>query len=754
MALNKPVELLYDGSKPPVSILSVIELCSSVGQQVISKSVNDCTTNKLLFYNGEELHSDELIIRYLARLHDVKQYSNASDTLRLYGNNPLESTQIDYFIDICKYINNKDTLIDYVTHLNKHLVYRTFLVGEHITIADLLIWQSITYNVRFNAFSKQMHTDVQYVDINRWYTHIQSMDILSSSMKLYDELKQSKQEKYHSSSTTGSFNIELKGEKNQRIVTRFPPEPSGYLHIGHAKAALLNAFYAHENSDGTLIVRFDDTNPNKEKNEYIDSILNDLKTLEIKYDKLTWTSDYFDIIIQYGKQLIESGHAYVDDTPVDVMREQRMDGIESHARNNSVSENIRLFNEMQAGSEIGLKCCVRAKIDMSLPNKCMRDPTIFRCKIDVPHHRTGTKYKMYPIYDFAVPIVDSLEGITHAMRTTEYTDRNPQYQWFLQALNLRTVHILEYARLTFSFTLMSKRKLQWFVDTGRVDNWYDPRFPTVQGIIRRGMTVRAIHEFMHSQGFSRNVNVQEWDKIWTMNKKIIDPVAHRYTALNKTNLCKIILTSTNNDLPNKLEYISVQLHPKHPDIGNKLVGRSNILYIEQVDAASIVDNEEITLMSWGNCIVNRIDKSSDNIITTIHATLNLAGDVKKTDKKLTFIASDGTTDNDYVPLTLVEFDHLITVVKLEDHHNIEDVINPHSRIESYGIGEPAMRQCKQGQIIQLNRKGFYYIDKIGSGSQSYILHSVPDGRLKEGTLEYKWAKQREADAGENKKNKK
>jgi glutamyl-tRNA synthetase len=538
-----------------------------------------------------------------------------------------------------------------------------------------------------------------------------------------------------------------------KVITRFPPEPSGFLHIGHAKAALLNSYYAREYG-GELILRFDDTNPAKEKDEFVDSITEDLHTLGISFDKLTWTSNYFDQIISYGREMIEKGLAYVDDTPVDQMRDERMKGIESRARSNSVEENLSLYQHMIDGTSTGLKCCVRAKIDMSAANKCMRDPTIFRCKVDAPHHRTGDKYKIYPTYDFACPIVDAIENVSHALRTIEYRDRNPQYHWFLSALNLRHVEVLEYSRLNFAFTLMSKRKLQWFVDQGLVEGWHDPRFPTVQGILRRGMTVEAIREFMRLQGFSKNVNIMEWDKIWAINKKIIDPTAHRYTALAYSDekqqpLVPIHLTSTHNDLPQQLEYLTVQLHPKHPDIGNKEVARYKTIYMEQIDAASFADSEEITLMSWGNAIINKIHKDGD-LVKSIDATLNLAGDVKKTDKKVHWIAWDENTEKDISHLKLVDFDHLITVPKIEEDQSVQDVINPNSRIESTGRGEHALKSgIRVGQIIQLNRKGFYYVDVVGQGSieSPIVLHSIPDGRLKEGTLEWnKWSQQQKQQA--------
>lgn len=311
--------------------------------------------------------------------------------------------------------------------------------------------------------------------------------------------------KLDKSSAGGSFDIGLdKATMMGKVVTRFPPEPSGYMHMGHAKAALLNHHYARD-YQGKLILRFDDTNPSKEKSEYEDSIKEDLARLGITHDVFSHSSDHFEKIQAFGDQLIASGRAYIDNTPVDVMRDERSKGIDSKCRAHSVAENQRLWEEMKKATPEGLTCCMRALIDMKSPNGCMRDPTMYRCNL-TPHHKTGTQYKVYPTYDFTCPIVDSIEGVTHAMRTNEYHDRNEQYMWVLDALGLRKPEILDFSRLNFVYTTLSKRKLNWFVAEGKVDGWTDPRFPTVQGVLRRGLTVEALKEFMLRQGFSNMTN--------------------------------------------------------------------------------------------------------------------------------------------------------------------------------------------------------------------------------------------------------
>lgn len=296
-----------------------------------------------------------------------------------------------------------------------------------------------------------------------------------------------------------SVEVDLPGAEIGNVRLRFAPEPSGYLHIGHSKAALLNKYFA-ERYQGQIIVRFDDTNPAKESNEFVDNLLIDIDTLGIKYETITYTSNYFPELMEMAEKLIREGKAYVDDTPREQMQKERMDGIDSKCRNNSVEENLKLWKEMIAGSERGLQCCVRGKLDMQDLNKSLRDPVYYRCN-PMPHHRIGSKYKVYPTYDFACPYVDAIEGITHALRSSEYHDRNAQYYRIQQDMGLRKVDIYEFSRLNMVYTLLSKRKLLWFVQNGKVDGWDDPRFPTVQGIVRRGLKIEALIQFIVEQVF-------------------------------------------------------------------------------------------------------------------------------------------------------------------------------------------------------------------------------------------------------------
>ena len=311
-----------------------------------------------------------------------------------------------------------------------------------------------------------------------------------------------------------------------KVVTRFPPEPSGYLHIGHVKAAMLNYHYA-KHYKGKMILRFDDTNPEKEKDEYVENIKKDLASLEIIPDVVTHTSDYFDQILNYMTESIKKGDSYCDNTCVEKvfiilyyqMREERTAGIESVCRNQTIEQNLEIWHKMIKNDPSVRAYCVRGKIDHKNKNKCLRDPVFYRFN-DTPHHRLGAKWnvlisikQIYPTYDFACPIVDSIEGVTHCLRTNEYADRNPMYNWVQEKTGVRKVIIYDFSRLCLVHTVLSKRTLKWFVETGKVDGWNDPRFPTVQGILRRGIKVEALKQFMLDQGPSKNTNLMEWDKV-------------------------------------------------------------------------------------------------------------------------------------------------------------------------------------------------------------------------------------------------
>ncbi|KAG2184829.1 hypothetical protein INT43_000742 [Umbelopsis isabellina] len=597
--------------------------------------------------------------------------------------------------------------------LNKHLTLRSYISGYQPTAADFIIWGSLKGSPIFSKIYKSKKESLgDYLP--RWYEHISSLPITHDASNLLQKSQETKAK----SSDQGKLEIGLENADMGKVVTRFPPEPSGYLHIGHAKAALLNQYFA-EQYKGKLILRFDDTNPSKEKVEFEESIKEDLALIGFPSKIVTHTSDYFDQLYEYAIQIIKSGKAYVDDTDQATMRDQRMNGVPSKSRDLTVEENLKRFEEMKNATEFGMKCCLRAKISVDDLNKAMRDPVIYRVNV-TPHHFTGDKYKVYPTYDFACPIVDSIEGVTHALRTNEYRDRNPQYYWMLDALNLRKPTIWDFSRINFVYTLLSKRKLQWFVDQGFVTGWDDPRFPTVRGIRRRGMTIEALKQYIIMQGASQNILTLEWDKLWALNKKIIDPVAPRHTAIVKENVvkCKVI------GAPSKPVIEDKPKHKKNPELGNKQTTFSDIILMEQDDVSTFEVNEEITLMDWGNAFVRDIKKDENGNVSSAELELHLEGDFKKTKKKVTWLSyGDEVAD-----IILLDHDYLLTKKKLEEDDEVIDFVTPVSEFKTPSYADANVKNLKHGDIIQLERKGFYIVDAVATGSAPAQLIHIPDGK--------------------------
>ena len=435
-----------------------------------------------------------------------------------------------------------------------------------------------------------------------------------------------------------------------------------------------------------MILRFDDTNPTKEKNEYVESITEDLKTLNIKHSKITYTSDYFDKIFELLRELLSKNLAYLDNTPVEKMREERTKKIDSVCRNLTVEQNLEIFEKLLAGEADDY--CVRAKIGMQNDNGCMRDPVLARSS-KVPHHRTGTKYKVYPTYDFACPIVDSLEGVTHVLRTNEYADRIPQYYWVLGALGWPKLEIYEYSRLNLEHTCLSKRKLTWFVDTNRVEGWDDPRFPTLRGVLRKGIRVETLIEFMLEQGPSKRANLMEWEKLWAINKRIIDPICPRFNAVSVEKACKLTILNG----PEQPIATSVEMSKLNKALGLRPLWRTKNLLIEFDDAETILKvGEKVTLMNWGNVMVLTKEQQADG---SYHMTGEyLPEDLDfKTTKKITWLA-DGTN---LIVANLVEFDHLIKTPKIDEDMDFETVVNVNSKFVSQAYVDSGLKLLSESK---------------------------------------------------------
>ncbi|GES57092.1 glutamyl-tRNA synthetase [Aspergillus terreus] len=597
--------------------------------------------------------------------------------------------------------------------LESHLALRSHILGHTLTLADLAVWGAL----RGNKVSAR--TRRNYVNINRWFDYIEASNPWMTHV-VVDLSNAVRQRKAAASAAGASYNIGLKNTENG-IVTRFPPEPSGYLHIGHAKAALLNDYFAHEylgsDSRGVLICRFDDTNPSKESEEFQDSILEDLALIGIHPDRISYSSDYFQQMYEACVKLIQEGKAYADNTPKEIMGDQRGKGIASVNRDMSVADSLDRLKKMKSGT--GLEWCIRAKISVDDPVKCLRDPVIYRCNLQ-PHHRTGTTWKIYPTYDFCAPFLDSLEGVTHALRTNEYRDRNPQYTWIQEALGVRQVEIWDFSRLNFVRTVLSKRKLTVLVDKGAVWGWDDPRMPTVRGIRRRGMTVPALREFILKQGPSQNVINLEWSSLWATNKKYIDPVAPRHTAIPKQDAVTVIVNGVNRTSSEEKPR-----HNKNADLGTKKVFFSRKILLSQEDAASLKLGEEITLMNWGNAIVKKISSSPSGIVSEMEIDLHLEGDFKKTEKKLTWLTKEAFN---MIPVELVDFDYLITKEKLDKEDDLFSFVTPKSEFRAEAWADCNVTSLARDDIIQFDRIGFFRVDQAYEEGKPVVLFSIPTGK--------------------------
>ncbi|XP_071595792.1 bifunctional glutamate/proline--tRNA ligase isoform X6 [Heliangelus exortis] len=663
------------------------------------------------------------IARYMAR---------AAGSSGLYGSNLLEHTEVDHWLEFSvTKLSTASHFVSAIKELNHCLSLRTYLVGNCLSLADLCVWAVLKDS---NKWQEQLEQNKAPVHTKRWYGFLEVQPAFQSVGAKWasgaPKVKMATEKK----ADVGKF-VELPGAEMGKVIVRFPPEASGYLHIGHAKAALLNQHY-QVNFKGKLIMRFDDTNPEKEKEDFEKVILEDVAMLHIKPDQFTYTSDHFETIMKYAEKLIQEGKAYVDDTLAEQMKAEREQRIESKHRNNCVSKNLQMWEEMKKGTEYGQTCCLRAKIDMSSNNGCMRDPTLYRCK-NQPHPRTGNTYKVYPTYDFACPIVDSIEGVTHALRTTEYHDRDEQFYWIIEALGIRKPYIWEYSRLNLNNTVLSKRKLTWFVNEGLVDGWDDPRFPTVRGVLRRGMTVEGLKQFIAAQGSSRSVVNMEWDKIWSFNKKlraickkVIDPVAPRYVALLKEAVVPVNIPEAQEDRK------EVAKHPKNADVGLKPVWYSSRVLIEGADAETLTEGEVVTFINWGNIIITKLNRNSSGKIVSIDAKLNLENkDFKKT-TKITWLAE--TPRAPLVPTVCVNYEHLITKPVLGKDEDFKQYINRNSKQEELMLGDPCLKELKKGDIIQLQRRGFFICDEPYEPVSPYsckdapcILIYIPDGHTKE-----------------------
>ncbi|MBW2080185.1 MAG: glutamine--tRNA ligase/YqeY domain fusion protein, partial [Deltaproteobacteria bacterium] len=377
---------------------------------------------------------------------------------------------------------------------------------------------------------------------------------------------------------------DLRINKNEgRVVTRFPPEPNGYLHIGHAKSICLNFGIASENKDGVCHMRFDDTNPSKEDIEYIESIKADVKWLGFDWGKhLYYASDYFDQLYEYAVQLIKKGKAYVCSLSLEEIKEYRgtltEPGKDSPYRSRPVEENLDLFERMRAGEFEDGSHILRAKIDMASPNLNMRDPAIYRIR-RMPHHRTGDKWCIYPMYDYTHCLSDSIEGITHSICTLEFEDHRPLYDWILDQLDVEChPQQIEFARLNLSYSIMSKRKLMKLVESGDVNGWDDPRMPTISGLRRRGYTPKSIRDFCERIGVAKKDSTVDVALLEHCVRQDLNQQTPRVMGVLRP--LRVVIENYPEEQTEELEAIN---NPEDPGMGSREIPFSRMLYIEQED---------------------------------------------------------------------------------------------------------------------------------------------------------------------------
>jgi glutaminyl-tRNA synthetase len=503
------------------------------------------------------------------------------------------------------------------------------------------------------------------------------------------------------------------------IITRFPPEPNGYLHIGHAKALLIDYLTAKK-YNGRFNLRYDDTNPVKESIEYAESIQEDIRWLGIGWDALYYASDYFDIMYECAVKLIRKGLAYVCDLSADEIREYRgtltTPGKESPYRNRSPEENLDLFERMKAGEFPEGSRVLRAKIDMASPNMNMRDPVIYRI-MKVEHYRAGNKWCIYPMYDFAHPIEDAIENITHSLCSLEYEDHRPLYDWVVDNVDLGSKpRQIEFARLNLSYTVMSKRKLLQLVNNDLVTGWDDPRMPTLSGLRRRGFTPASIWDFCERIGVAKTNSMVDYALLEHCVREDLNASAPRVMAVLRP--LKIVIDNYPED---QVEWFDVEINPENPDMGTRKVPFCREIYIEQDDFMEVPPRKyfrlypgnEVRLKNAYYITCKEIVKDADGNITELHCTYDpesrggSSPDGRRVKGTLHWVSARHALDAE-VRL----YDHLFTVPDPGAVDDMDSIINPDSLIVLKNCKlEPNLSDTKPGDHYQFFRLGYFCTDR-------------------------------------------
>ena len=532
------------------------------------------------------------------------------------------------------------------------------------------------------------------------------------------------------------------GRFNGKVHTRFPPEPNGYLHLGHAKSICLNFGVAKE-FNGLCNLRFDDTNPTKEDTEYVESIREDVRWLGGDWgDREFYASNYFDKLYEYAEQLIKMGQAYVDDLTADEIREYRgtltQPGRESPYRNRSVEENLDLFRRMRAGEFADGTHVLRAKIDMASPNLVMRDPTLYRVR-HATHHRTGDKWCIYPMYDFTHPLSDSIEGITHSLCTLEFVNNRELYNWVLETLNVYHPEQTEFARLNLTYTVLSKRKLIQLVKEGYVKGWDDPRMPTLSALRRRGVPPEAIHDFCRRIGMAKSEAVVEYGLLEFCIREYLNAHAPRWMAV--LNPVRLVIDNYPEDQEDVFE---MPLYPDDDSFGSRKVPFTRELYIDRDDFRldppkkyyRLAPGQEVRLRYAYFVTCTDVVKDAEGNVQEIHCTYDPASrggnspDGRKVKGTIHWVSAKYA-----LPAEVRLYEQLFSVA---DPNNVPegktflDYINPDSLRTVSARLEPAMAQIRTGETVQFERVGYFCKDRDSTDELPVFNRTV--------TLRDTWAK--------------
>ena len=532
------------------------------------------------------------------------------------------------------------------------------------------------------------------------------------------------------------------GRFNGKVHTRFPPEPNGYLHLGHAKSICLNFGVAKE-FNGLCNLRFDDTNPTKEDTEYVESIREDVRWLGGDWgDREFYASNYFDKLYEYAEQLIKMGKAYVDALTADEIREYRgtltQPGRESPYRNRSVEENLDLFRRMRAGEFADGTHVLRAKIDMASPNLVMRDPTLYRIR-HATHHRTGDKWCIYPMYDFTHPLSDSIEGITHSLCTLEFVNNRELYNWVLETLNVYHPEQTEFARLNLTYTVLSKRKLIQLVKEGYVKGWDDPRMPTLSALRRRGVPPEAIHDFCRRIGMAKSEAVVEYGLLEFCIREYLNAHAPRWMAV--LNPVRLVIDNYPEDQEDVFE---MPLYPDDDSFGSRKVPFTRELYIDRDDFRldppkkyyRLAPGQEVRLRYAYFVTCTDVVKDAEGNVQEIHCTYDPASrggnspDGRKVKGTIHWVSAKYA-----LPAEVRLYEQLFSV---PDPNNVPegktflDYINPDSLRTVSARLEPAMAQIRTGETVQFERVGYFCKDRDSTDELPVFNRTV--------TLRDTWAK--------------